>query len=50
MRNMKNMSDLDYIIRKIFLNFTATPEKVIKSTLNSPFDTLEVQKVSLGAR
>jgi len=49
MRNMKNMNDLDYIIKKIFLNFTATPEKVIKSTLNSPFDALETLKVSNGA-
>ncbi len=50
MKKMRNMNELDYIIRKIFLNFTVAPKKVMKSTLNTPFDALEVQKVSLGAR
>jgi site-specific DNA recombinase len=44
MGKIKNMSELDFIIRKIFLNFTIKDKKVIKSTLNSPFDVLETQK------
>jgi hypothetical protein len=50
LRKTKNMNDLDYVIRKMFLNFTVSPKEIVKSTLNSPFDSLEVQKVSLGAR
>lgn len=49
-RGMKNMKELDYIIRKIFLNFTVDLENVVKSTLNSPFDVLKTLKVSIGAR
>ena len=46
MRKMKKMNDLDLIVRKVFLNFIVEQKKVIKSTLNSPFDVLETPKVS----
>lgn len=49
-KNFKNMSDLDYVIKKIFSNFTVKDKKVIESTLNEPFDRLQVKDVSLGGR
>lgn len=50
MRKMKKMNDLDFVVRKTFLNFVVEQKKVIKSTLNSPFDALETPKVSDCAR
>ena len=49
-RSMTNMADLDFIIKKLFLNFTIKNKKVEKSTLNSPFASLADPKVALGAR
>ncbi len=40
LRKTKNMSELDYIVRKMFLNFTIQNKKVIESTLNTPFSAL----------
>ncbi|MAZ56347.1 hypothetical protein CL653_00975 [bacterium] len=45
-----NMTDLDYVIKKIFLNFSICDKKVIKSTLKSPFDSLETLNVPGCAR
>lgn len=39
-RKVKTMKDLDFIIRKVFLNFTLEDQKVAKYTLNSPFREL----------
>ncbi len=50
LRSLKNMSELDYIIRKMFLNFTVSAKSVEKSTLNSPFDVLDEHKVLQCAR
>jgi len=50
MSKMKKMNELDFIVRKLFLNFVVEQKKVIKSTLNSPFDALETPKVSDCAR
>ena len=44
----KDMKQLDYVIKKIFLNFTVQGKKVVDITLNSPFDVLDTLKVSLG--
>lgn len=49
-RRNQPMKNLDETVRKIFLNFTILNKKVIKSTLNSPFDTLFKTEVSFGAR
>ena len=46
----KGMDELNYILRKVFLNFYIEDKKVVKTTLNSPFDKLETIKVSNGAR
>jgi site-specific DNA recombinase len=46
--NSKDMKFLDFIIKKIFLNFTIQGKKVVNSTLNSPFDVLETLQVSNG--
>ncbi|MFH1365999.1 MAG: recombinase family protein [Patescibacteria group bacterium] len=49
MRKIKNMKELDYVCRKIFMNFIIKEKKVIKSTLSSPFDTLfDAKKVKCG--
>ncbi len=46
----RDMKELDYFIRKIFLNFTIQGKNVVNTTLNSPFDDLEDLKVSKGGR
>ena len=48
--SLKNMSDLDTITRKLFLNFTVKEKSVANATLNSPFDVLETKNVSRCAR
>ena len=48
--SIKNMAELDFYIRKIFLNFTVKGKEVVKSTLNTPFDMLETYKISHCAR
>lgn len=45
----KKIRDLDFIIKKIFSNFTVRGNKVEKSTLNSPFNGLIDEKISNGA-
>lgn len=50
MGEMRNIGDLDFIIRKIFLNFSVEKKNVVKYELNSPFDLLETAKVSDCAR
>ncbi len=37
MKKIKRMDDLDYIIKKIFLNFTIRDGKISNFTINSPF-------------
>ncbi len=46
----KNLTELDYMIKKVFLNFTVHKKKVVKFKLNTPFDTFATSKVALGAR
>jgi len=46
----KNMKDLDFLIGKIFLNFSAKGKSVYKYTLNPPFDVLERLSVSKCGR
>lgn len=50
MRKVRNMSELDYLCRKMYMNFTIQGKKVIKSTLNQPFEDLYKAKVHSGAR
>lgn len=50
MRKVKNMSELDYLCRKMYMNFTIQGKKVIKSTLNQPFEDLYKAKVHYGAQ
>lgn len=50
LRKIKNMKDLDYIIKKIFSNFTVSGNNVVNSTLNSPFSELVTSKVLNGGR
>lgn len=38
--SIKNMKELDYIIKKMFSNFSVRGENVEKLTLNAPFDVL----------
>ena len=45
MKKIEKMSDLDFVIKKIFLNFTIKENEVVKYTLNVPFDVLETTKV-----
>lgn len=46
LRSMKNMSDIDFIVKKIFLNFTIQGKNVVGATLNHPFNLLDTSKVS----
>ena len=48
--SIKGMAQLDFNIKKMFLNFTVKGNEVVKSTLNSPFDMIERHKVSSSAR
>ncbi|MDB5260542.1 MAG: Recombinase [Candidatus Nomurabacteria bacterium] len=48
--SIKNMEELDFFLKKIFLNFYIKDKKVYKSTFNTPFDTLADQNVLLGAQ
>ena len=48
--NFETMGELDYIIKKIFLNFYIKDKKVVKSTLKSPFDSLKTVNVLNCAR
>lgn len=50
MRKIKNMNELDYLCRKMYMNFTIRQKKVIKSTLNQPFDDLYNAKVHSSGR
>ena len=45
-----NMRDLDYLCRKLYMNFTIQGKKVIKSTLNQPFKDLYDTKVYESGR
>jgi len=39
-RKARKLDDLDYIIKKVFLNFTVKDKKVANFNLNEPFDRL----------
>ncbi len=47
---MTKMQDIDYIVRKVFTNFTLQGRTVEKSTLNKPFDELYALNISNGAQ
>lgn len=44
------MSELDYILSKLFLNFTVDSKNVVSYELNEPFNMLEEPKVTNGGR
>ena len=48
MSKIKNMSELDYLCRKVFMNFIIKDKKVIKSTLSEPFEDLYLAKTHNG--
>jgi hypothetical protein len=48
MAQTKTLKDLDYLCKKMYLNFTILGKKVIKSTLSSPFRELYEAKISKG--
>ncbi len=50
MGSIENMDELDFIIRKVFSNFSVRGKNVEKSTLSTPFNTLYDLKVSKGGR
>jgi site-specific DNA recombinase len=50
LRSIKSMKDLDFAVRKVFLNFTVRAKNVEKSTLAAPFDELCALNVSNGGR
>ncbi len=50
LRSMKNMSEIDFIVKKIFLNFTIQGKNVVDYTLNHPFNLLDTSKVSVSGR
>lgn|GEM_PF-2448888 len=45
LRQIKNMTDLDFALRKMFLNFTVKGKSVAKATLSSPFAELSTIKI-----
>ena len=45
-----NLSDIDFMVRKVFLNFTVSQKKVEEFTLNEPFSKFTTAKVVHGAR
>ena len=50
MRKVKKMSDIDSLVRKLYLNFYLGEQNVVNSTLCSPFKELLETKVSDGGR
>ena len=46
---MRHIPDIDYIMRKIFLNFFTKEKKAYKLMLNKPFDSLLDHKILNGA-
>lgn len=48
--SIKDMKELDFFLRKIFLNFTVDDKNVYKSTFNTPFDSFADQNVLKGAQ
>lgn len=46
--SMTNMQEMDFLIRKIFSNFTIEGKNVTKSTLSAPFDALYALNLSNG--
>lgn len=49
MAQITNINELDYVIKKIFLNFTIKAKNVDTYTLNKPFDALDTSKLLYGA-
>lgn len=45
-----NFNDIDFLVRKVFLNFTVSQKKVEEFTLNEPFSKFATDKVAHGAR
>lgn len=45
-----SVSEIDFYVKKLYLNFFIKEKSVDKSTLSSPFDILEVPNVSNGGR
>lgn len=50
MNQMKTMNEIDYLCRKIYMNFTISGKKVINANLSSPFAELYAAKISQGGR
>lgn len=50
MASIKNMAELDFVIRKVFSNFTVRGKNVENITLSTPFDALRDPKVSTSGQ
>ena len=50
LRNIGNMKELDFFMKKLYLNFSVTPKEVVKSTLNEPFEALSKLNISKCGR
>jgi site-specific DNA recombinase len=48
LHGMKTMADIDFAIRKMYLNFTVNGKNVVKATLCQPFDELYTLTVPNG--
>ncbi|KKR61602.1 MAG: Recombinase [Parcubacteria group bacterium GW2011_GWA2_40_37] len=48
MHKIKNMGELDYLCRKLYMNFTTDGKNIISATLSAPFNELYQAKVSQG--
>ena len=48
-KEIRTIEDWDFVVRKVFLNFTIKDKKMANYTINSPFrELIESSKVSLG--
>jgi site-specific DNA recombinase len=50
LRNIGNMKELDFFMKKLYLNFSVTKKEVVKSTLNEPFEALSKLNISKCGR
>lgn len=50
LRSLRNLKDIDFVMRKIFLNFTVSGKNIANATLSAPFEELYKLNVSKGGR
>lgn len=48
-RPIRNLAELDQILKKIYTNFTVEGKNVVNATLASPFDAISTLKITPGA-